>query len=83
MGNDEFPSMKATKLLQILKKNLGYRSVAKSGPGSHTWLEAEGRPRIRWAFHNKVTLAPGLVRKVLVQEAGLTIEEAREVLGNG
>lgn len=82
MVNDGgFPSMKATKLRQILKKRLGYRLVPKSGHGSHVFLEAEGRPRILWAFHNGVTLAPGLVRTVLTRQAGLTLEEAREVVG--
>lgn len=83
MGNQyKFPSMKAIKMLSVLKA-LGYRSVAKSGPGSHTWLEADGRPRIRWAFHNKVSLAPGLVRSILMKEAGLTFDEAREAVENG
>lgn len=82
MVNDGgFPSMKATKLRQILKKKLGYRVVPKSGHGSHMFLDAEGRPRILWAFHNGDTLAPGLVRSVLVKQAGLTLDEAREVAG--
>lgn len=81
MGKDDWPSMKATKLKQILRKKLGYHPIPKSGEGSHTWLEAEGRPRIRWAFHNKVNVPPKDVRGVLVKQAGLTIEEAKEVLG--
>ncbi|MBF6358296.1 type II toxin-antitoxin system HicA family toxin [Nocardia higoensis] len=68
-------------MLQILKKELGYRAVPHSGPGSHTWLEAEGRPRIRWAFHNGVEIPAVIVRDILVKQAGLTVEEAKEVLG--
>ncbi|GHP18849.1 hypothetical protein RN2511_035850 [Rhodococcus sp. NKCM2511] len=82
MGNaGGFKSLRATKLLQILKSELGYRAVTNSGPGSHTWLRADGRPQIRWAFHNKVNLSPRTVRDVLVKQAGLTLDEAKEVLG--
>ena len=83
MGDSEFPSLKATKLLQILKKELGYTVVKgsrKSG-GSHCCLVAEGRKQIRWAFHNKVNIPPRSVKAVLVDQAGLTVEEAKEVLG--
>ncbi|MFD4438097.1 type II toxin-antitoxin system HicA family toxin [Bacillus safensis] len=72
--------MKATKLRQILKKRLGYTMVPGSG-GSHTWFKTEGRPDIRWAYHNGRNLAPREVRNVLVQQAGLSIDEAKEVLG--
>ena len=44
---------------------------------------AEGRPRIRWAFHNNVSVSPRSVKSVLVDQAGLTVEEAKEVLGIG
>lgn len=81
MGDSEFPSLKATKLLQILKKQLGYTLVPGTRKGSHCTLEAEGRKRIRWAFHNKVSIPPRSVKSVLVDQAGLTVEEAKEVLG--
>ncbi|MGY5630266.1 type II toxin-antitoxin system HicA family toxin [Streptomyces sp. UC1A3] len=73
--------MTANKLRKILEK-LGYQEVPDSGKGSHTWLEAEGRPRIRWAFHKR-ELAPIEVRNVLVNQAGLTLQEARRAVGNG
>lgn len=76
-----FPAMTAGKLLKILQK-LGYQEVPDSGKGSHTWLEAEGRPRIRWAFHKR-ELAPVEVRNVLMQQAGLSLPEARRAVGNG
>lgn len=82
MVNDGgFPSLKATKLRQILKKELGYQRIPKSGHGSHCLLESDGRPRILWAFHNNVTIAPGLVRNILMKQVGLSLEEARKVVG--
>lgn len=76
-----FPSMKSRKMLKVLR-SLGYRPVPKSGQGSHKDLVCAGRPTIRWAFHDKATLAPGLVRTILVRQAGLTLDEAKEVVGN-
>lgn len=73
--------MSAGKLRRILE-GLGYREVPDSGKGSHTWLEADGRPRIRWAFHKR-ELSPIEVRNVLVQQAGLSLQEARRAVGNG
>lgn len=68
-------------MLKVLR-SLGYRPVPNSGPGSHTDLTCTGRPRIRWAFHTKATLPPGLVRSILVRQAGLTLDQAKEVVGN-
>ncbi|GLB62973.1 hypothetical protein NCCP2495_08510 [Dietzia sp. NCCP-2495] len=73
--------MKAREMLRVLKFDLGYSIVPKRGKGSHTVLEAEGRPRIIWGFHTKATLAPRTVRQVLVRQAGLSVGEAKEVLG--
>ena len=44
-------------------------------------LLCEGRPDIIWARHDKYTMAPGEVRKLLLKEAGLSVDEAKEVLG--
>ncbi|MBF9349271.1 hypothetical protein BKG80_18955 [Mycobacteroides chelonae] len=83
MGDSEFPSLKATKLLQILKKRLDYEVVkgSRKNGGSHCDLVASDRKPIRWAFHNGVSIPPRSVKSVLVDQAGLTIEEAKEVLG--
>lgn len=79
MGS-QWPSHKANYVLRLLRKQLGY---VKEGPqeGSHVWLVAEGIPRIRWAYHNKRTLAPKELRRLLIEDVGLTIDEAKEVLG--
>jgi predicted RNA binding protein YcfA (HicA-like mRNA interferase family) len=75
----EFPSLKATKLLRILQSDpLNYRITRQAG--SHRRLRAEGRPPLTWAFHDRRTLAPGEVRRVLVNQVGLAEDEARRLL---
>jgi predicted RNA binding protein YcfA (HicA-like mRNA interferase family) len=76
---DDFPSMKGRRLLAILMREpLSYRVVRQTG--SHRTLRAPGRPRILFAFHDGETIAPGLVRKVLVRDARLDEHEARRLL---
>jgi hypothetical protein len=36
----------------------------------------EGDPPLTFAWHDGVTVPPGMVRKVLVQKVGLSVEEA-------
>ena len=65
-------------LAVLTREPLNYTVVRQSG--SHRRLEAEGRPAVTFAFHDKATLAPGQVRKILVGDVGLDEEEATEVL---
>jgi hypothetical protein len=76
----EFPSLKARQLLCILG-HLGYR-VSRHGGSSHRWLAAEGRPTLQFAYHDRVSISPARVRKILVKEVGLTVEEALKVIHN-
>jgi predicted RNA binding protein YcfA (HicA-like mRNA interferase family) len=76
----EFPSLKARQLMRVLGR-LGYR-VARHAGTSHRWMVAEGRPRIRIAFHDRETVDPVLVRNILVKQAGLTAEQALELIHN-
>jgi predicted RNA binding protein YcfA (HicA-like mRNA interferase family) len=74
-----FPSLKSRQLLKVLEAEpLGYRVVRQSG--SHRTLEAPGRPKITFAFHDKATIAPGLVRQILVRRIGLAEDEAFRLL---
>jgi predicted RNA binding protein YcfA (HicA-like mRNA interferase family) len=68
---------------RLLKRALGYDVVPNSGKGSHEYLENPDGRRIRWAYHDKRELSPIEVRNILVKQAGLTLEEAREVFRNG
>ena len=74
----DFPSMKAKQLLKALGR-LGYVTTKHNG-GSHRWLECEGRPAIRFAFHDSVEIPARTVKKVLMKQAGLTEDEAREIM---
>ena len=66
--------MKARALLAVLMREpLGYR--IKRQRGSHRVLVAAGRPAIVYAFHDRQTIRPPIVRKVLVVQVGL--EERR------
>lgn len=79
MSNVAFPSLKARQLLRVLA-GLGYRTSDHRG-GSHRWLKAHGRRDIRFAWHDNTTIPGGAVRRILVKDAGLTLEEAKEVMG--
>lgn len=70
--------MSARNFLRLLNRAFGYAQVPGSMRGSHCWLAAPEHPRIRWAFGRR-DLAPTEVRKVLVHQVGLTLEQAKEV----
>lgn len=75
----QFPTMKAKRLLAVLEREpLNYRVSRQSG--SHRRMDAPGRPPLTFAFHDKATIPSGLVRKVLVRDAGLAEDEARKLL---
>ena len=67
--------MKARELRRILERAPLNYQVKRSRGGSHTVLTASGRPTLTWSFHDGQTLAPGLVRKILKRDIGLTDEE--------
>ena len=75
----DFPSMKARELLAVLMREpLNYEIVRQRG--SHRRLKAPGRPPLTFAFHDRATVGPGLVRKVLCRDVGLSEAEALKVL---
>ena len=68
--------MKARQLLAVLTRPpLRYQVVRQTG--SHRRLKSvAGYPPLTFAWHDGVTIAPGMVRKVLIQQVGLSVEEA-------
>lgn len=72
--------MKARDLRRVLeRKPLHYRRGRQTG--SHkTLVSNDGYPSLLWAFHDAQTLPPGLVRKILTEDVGLTDEEAIRLL---
>jgi predicted RNA binding protein YcfA (HicA-like mRNA interferase family) len=75
----QFPSLKARQMLAILQREpLAYEVVRQNG--SHRRLESRnGYPPLGFSFHDRATIPPGLVRKILVQDVGLTEDEATEM----
>jgi predicted RNA binding protein YcfA (HicA-like mRNA interferase family) len=68
--------MKARQLLSVLTRPpLRYEVVRRTG-SRRRLKSAAGYPPLTFAWHDGVTIAPGMVRKVLVQEVGLSLEEA-------
>jgi predicted RNA binding protein YcfA (HicA-like mRNA interferase family) len=69
-----FPSLKAAAMLTVLRRELGYQVTRQRG--SHRRLEAQGRPTLTFAFHDGESLSPGVVRDILMKQAGLSLDEA-------
>lgn len=67
--------MRASKLLRVLRRSPSSYEVERQN-GSHRRLVSEDYPAVIFAFHDSVTIAPGLVRKVLCKVVGLTQKEA-------
>ncbi|MEU0519414.1 type II toxin-antitoxin system HicA family toxin [Streptosporangium sp. NPDC006007] len=72
-----FPSLKTQQMLSILRA-LGYEEAGRNG--SHRKLTCAGRPRLTFAFHDGVSIAPGVVRDILIKQVGLDKDEALKVV---
>ncbi len=71
--------MKAKDLLSLLQREpLGYYVHRQSG--SHRVMRSNGRPQLIFAFHEGATIPSGLVRKILVKDVGLTVDEISALL---
>lgn len=71
--------MKAKKLRRRLeRKPFMYRAARQSG--SHRRLLSPDYPPLLFAFHDKATVPPWMVRKILIHDLGLAEAEARKLL---
>jgi len=72
--------MRSQELLgMLMRAPLDYRVVRQRG--SHRRLESRrGYPPLGFAWHDGVTLAPGLVRKVLTKDVCLSVDDALRLL---
>jgi predicted RNA binding protein YcfA (HicA-like mRNA interferase family) len=62
----------------LLREPLGYEVARQKG--SHRLLESRnGYAPLRFSFHDRATIPPGLVRKILMQDVGLTEDQARDL----
>jgi predicted RNA binding protein YcfA (HicA-like mRNA interferase family) len=75
--------MKARRLRTLLERELGYRVVPGRGKGSHRRLEADGRPGLWFAFHDGDEVGGALIRRILVRDVGLTVDQAKAVVRRG
>jgi predicted RNA binding protein YcfA (HicA-like mRNA interferase family) len=58
---------------------LEYR--VKRRVGSHRVLKSpNGYPELRFSFHDRATIPPGAVRKILTRDIGLSEDEALKLL---
>ena len=74
--------MKARRLRSLLQTKLGYEVVSHKG-GSHRRLEAAGRPPLLFAFHDGDEVGGDMVRRILVRQVKLTLDEAKQVVRRG
>jgi predicted RNA binding protein YcfA (HicA-like mRNA interferase family) len=71
--------MKASRLRAVLeRKPLNYRVARQAG--SHRWLLSPDYPPLLFTFHDRATVRPQVVRKILLRDVGLAIDEARKLL---
>lgn len=71
-----FPSIKARRMLRILRSNPLNYSASRNSRGSHLILVSQGRQPILFHYHAKVEISGRIVREMLVEKAGLTEEQA-------
>lgn len=65
---------------RLLTKHLGYEVVRQTG--SHKSLRSTmGYGMLTFAFHKGQDIAPGLVRKILIKDVGISEEYALKLLG--
>jgi predicted RNA binding protein YcfA (HicA-like mRNA interferase family) len=73
--------MKWPRLERVLKRKPLQYQRHKGGGGSHRkMVSRNGYPDLYLAFHDDKTLSPGLVRDILVEQVGLSEDEALKLL---
>ena len=70
--------MKARELYRLLEGCLDYQVIRQTG--SHRTMKAPGRRTLHLAFHESQSIPPGLVRKILVKDVGLSVDDAKALL---
>jgi len=60
-------------MMRVLKR-LGYEVARQKG--SHRIMQGEGLPELLFSFHDDKSIHPRTVRKILMEDAGLTEQQA-------
>ncbi len=83
----DWPSLKAPQLLRVLlREPLGYEvkkkqgSRKRSGTSHRKLTSRNGYPDIGFSFHDKKTINGNVVKKILVEDVGLSETEARKLV---
>lgn len=63
-------------MLRILKSNPLNYIAFRNSKGSHLMLVSQGRQPILFHYHPRVEISGRIVREMLVEKAGLTEEQA-------
>lgn len=76
-----YPSMKVKRFRRLLGRAFGYERVKGRGKGSHTILRSNrGYPDLVDGFHDGVEIPPHRVKRILIDDVGLTNQQALEVV---
>lgn len=75
----KFPSVKAQDLQRVFERRPLLYVVTRQN-GSHRELRAQGRPNLRFSYHDRATVPPGVVKKYLVDIIGLSEADALDLL---
>lgn len=73
-----FPSLKTEQLEAIVREHCTF---VRKGKGSHRIYENRAGHRFPFDFHRSATVNPILVRRVLLRDVGLTLEQAEQAVG--
>ena len=71
-----FPSIKARRMLRILRSNPLNYIASRNSRGSHLMLVSQGRQPILFHYHANVEISGRIIREMLVEKAGPTEEQA-------
>jgi predicted RNA binding protein YcfA (HicA-like mRNA interferase family) len=76
----DFPSMRGSALMRVLRRSpLLYRVTRQVG--SHRWLRSSrGYPPVLFSWHDQAEIPGWTVKKVLVDQVGLSEEDALSLL---
>ena len=75
----QFPSMKAKELIICLSRMpLKYKIIRQTG--SHRTLRSANYPEIRISYHDTFEISGFKIRKILMEDIGLSEEMARKVI---
>lgn len=75
---ERFPSLKAKALEKIIESVCG---APVRQTGSHRQYRSPNGGTFTYAFHGSDTVGPALVRRILVRDVGLTMDEAKARVG--